>query len=146
MPAAYVGRDNEGDGHHLAHLAELDDIRRYSRRQARTISVAPVEDFVFVENDRLEQPGRLDVGDERVELRALHQREDVRERVELEFLIRGGRLRIFGSDRAPKLINLPGLALGRRRGEARSVGAHALAANSRSASARCSKFDLKTSS
>jgi hypothetical protein len=51
---------------------------------ARAIPVAPVKDHPVVDDDWLAQPVRLDVGNERVELLALHQGEDVSERMKLE--------------------------------------------------------------
>src|SRR6516162_6056749 len=51
---------------------------------AGEISIASVEDFAPVNYDGLAQAVRLDVGDERVELLALHQGEDVGERTEFK--------------------------------------------------------------
>jgi hypothetical protein len=48
------------------------------------IAIAPIEYFPLIEHDRLAQAVGLDVGDQSVELPALHQREDVGERVEFE--------------------------------------------------------------
>src|SRR5262245_26413761 len=54
---------------------------------AGAITIAPVEDHAVEHDDRLDESVRLDVGDERVELLALHQREDVGERVKPEIAI-----------------------------------------------------------
>src|SRR5262249_24548794 len=92
------------------------------------------EDHPLVQDDVLWQSLRLDVGDERVELLALHQREDVRERMKLDGVV--GNV-IFGSDLAGELINIPALALGcRHRGEGRSFAAHYAAVPSISSTRR----------
>src|SRR5262249_33738733 len=52
---------------------------------------ATVEDHSIICDDWLAQAVRLDVGDERVELLALHQREDVGERMKLEAIAVVGR-------------------------------------------------------
>src|SRR5262245_19347643 len=57
-----------------------------------TIAIATVKYLAPVEHDWFVHPVRLDVGNQRVELRALHQREHVRERVERN-LLQFGRIR-----------------------------------------------------
>jgi hypothetical protein len=75
--------------------------------QAGTIAVTPVEDFAFVQEDRIVKPVLLDVGDERVELGALHQREEIGERVKLDRLLAGAR---FGIGKGV-LSSLPSAAI-----------------------------------
>src|SRR5262249_10471045 len=106
-------------------------------------------DRVLVDDDRLLQSVGLDVGDELVELGAFHQRKEVREGVKAEFLIRGGRLRIFGTDLAGRRIIFPKVPDGRRRRGLR-FSVHALAASvaleARPASAVAIRLFLKASS
>src|SRR5215471_2670873 len=92
MPPVDVVADDEGDGIKIGGITgqpkktgELD-----AGYETRAIPVAPVEDHAFMEVDWLAAAVRLDVGDERLELSALHQREDVRERMKLERLICAG--------------------------------------------------------
>src|SRR5215813_5255983 len=62
----------------------------------RTIAIATVEYLATVEHDLFAQPVRLDVSNERVELFALHQGKDVRERMEFEFFAHAADSSSFG--------------------------------------------------
>jgi hypothetical protein len=80
--AVDIGADNVGLGAGaLAHVDEVSDPGLDPRLKASSVSVAPVEHLVFVEDDWHAQAVRPDVGDERLELLALHQREHAGERV-----------------------------------------------------------------
>src|SRR5262249_2980770 len=90
MTAMDVGADDVGGGGLIAHIEHVVDrvvAKIDARRETGAITVAPIEDHPLIELDALAQTVRLDIGDKRVELLALHQREDVRERVEFELLL-----------------------------------------------------------
>src|SRR5262249_43339517 len=74
MSAADVGADDKRD---RVVTAEGRENRFNTGSEAGAVTVPAVEDLVLEYDDRLEQAALLDVGDERVELGALHQREDV---------------------------------------------------------------------
>src|SRR5262245_42121168 len=66
-------------------VARVDrEVRLDTGLQAGAVAMAAVKDHVLEQDDALAQAVHLDVGDERLELGAFHQREDVGERVKLE--------------------------------------------------------------
>ena len=93
----------------LAARLVTPDIGLDSGRKTGVVSIAPVDDRPVINDDRHLLAVRLDVGGERGEVLTLHQREDVRGRVEFE-----GR----SHDRAPD--STPAISSSvttRRRGE-----------------------------
>jgi hypothetical protein len=62
--------------------------------QAGAVAVAPIEDHALIKRDRLLQAVRLDVGDQRVELGAFHQREHGGDRVGFEGSVGLRRVRV----------------------------------------------------
>src|SRR5262249_30611799 len=117
MPPADVRRDHVRLG---AVVRRGDDLKAGSPRRetdlaAGAVSVATVEDHPLVENDRLALAVGLDVGDEFYELRTLHQRKHVRQRMEREFLIPDGEVSILGNDLACRWITFPKALDGRHR-------------------------------
>src|SRR5262249_3324184 len=86
VPAVDVLREDKGNRIKAGGIDQTEKTGQLDAgSQAGAIAVAPVEDLIFIEVDFLVAAVRLDVGDERVELLALHQWKDVGERVELEF-------------------------------------------------------------
>src|SRR5262249_3131828 len=123
VAAVDVFADAKGDGVEVAPILKPNDgvvTKAATERHTGAVAVPAIEYLAFVKLNGFVQPVRLDIGDERIELLARHQGKEIGERMELENLIRGGRFRIFGSDRASQLIRLPGLTYGRCRGGARS--------------------------
>src|SRR5262249_31532428 len=97
--------------------------RNDARRLAGAVSVAPVENLAFIKNNRVLQSVRPDVGNECIELRALHQREEVRERMKLDSV--GGCV-IWRGEKPSSFVSTSALAFGRRnRRRGRTVCAHA---------------------
>src|SRR5262245_16082662 len=113
VPAVDVGGDHEGGG-----IIALEVPRHHldAGLAAGAIPIAAVEDFVLEDGDGLAQAVRLDVGDQLVELGALHQREDVGERVKLEPGVHGvgspARSSIRSSARTGTRNSLPILTTG----------------------------------
>src|SRR5262249_33569150 len=59
--------------------------QRPAGSNASAVAVAPVKNFVLVKNNRLPLAVRLNVGNERIKLLALHQGEEICKRMEFEF-------------------------------------------------------------
>src|SRR5262249_29010432 len=88
VPPVNVLADDEGDGIADIGTAVLmfAELELKASDKAGAIPIPAVANFALVEIDGLALPVLLDVGDQRVELLALHQREDVGERVEPEYV------------------------------------------------------------
>src|SRR6516165_12256501 len=91
MSAVNVGADDVGSGVLDKGIAINDGSRGEgeARRRKGAVTVAPIQDHLFIEDDGHAQAVRLDVGDEPVELLALHQGEDVGEGMKPEGFIFG---------------------------------------------------------
>src|SRR2546427_7509470 len=84
MPAMYVFRDDVGGriSNKRAVVFVLGNLEPNAGDETGVVPIASVEDFALVENDRFALAVLSDVGDERVELLALHQGEQAGEWME----------------------------------------------------------------
>ena len=81
MPTAQVQADDVGD----RIIALVDSKRRLdASREASSIAIAAVQDFVPIDNDRFMQAVLADIGHELIKLSALNQRENVCDRMKFD--------------------------------------------------------------